>query len=155
MARGNGRAKRAGFLIIDLFASVGIYLLGLMLGTLVLLLVFMVWRGIGISEIEGWARVVWRAWGTTFSPLLEGAMFFVDEPDLNNVLGVFFVTTMFTSIWAWAYVIGARLWPFLTFLRKAFDCEKHPVGAAMTIGGMVVGAVVVVIAIVSMVLRFG
>ena len=69
----------------------------------------------------------------------QGGLLFCGRSDLDY-FAICFYTTMFTSVWVWIFLVGIRCWPlFVGLTRNVIDVDRHPVGAAMTIGGMVGG----------------
>lgn len=145
MAKTDRRVIRSVLVVGDLVSSIVIYFVALTVAWVIIISVQIPLKT-GEFDISTWARglqvVVFKF---PVQTVTTGYIYFLGEPVASNFYGVFFVTTMFTSIWLWTYVVGGILWRFLAVLAKVFDVEKHPVGAAMTIGSTVVGVVVVVI----------
>ena len=54
----------------------------------------------------------------------------------NDILAICFYTTLLTSVWAWAFMLGVTLWPLFKWMESVLDTQKSPVGVIMTIGGV-------------------
>lgn len=132
------RSLRAALVFLDLFATIAIFLVGLFLG---------LFSGFAVSgAIQTYVGQVlisdlfdisnWREWTYIYSTIImDGSVIFAGDEE-TRVFGVFFLSTLFTSVWVWAYMIGIFLLPVLSFLKKLFNIDVYPVGAAMTIGAV-------------------
>ncbi len=136
MAVTPGAIGKAAFLLLDLTATVTIFVMALFVGTC---LVF--------RELS---------WSTAFLVLLtldaltaEGGLLF-SAKETVSVIAILFYTTLFTSVWVWLFMLGGVLWPLFTWLRGVLGVEKFPVGSAMAIGGVFGGLVVTVAGYVRM-----
>ena len=73
----------------------------------------------------------------------QGLLFCSAEP--NDFLSIFFYTTLFASLWAWVFMLGTKLCPLFVWLAgDVLDIDSHPVGAAMTIGGVFFGLMIII-----------
>ena len=133
MVQTQSTKKRALLLLFDLGASIGVFLVGLIFGTLFLMANarLLGWSASDASYFDDVLQYIERI-------ILNGGWLFLDGIEFN-VFGVFFVTTLLTSVWIWVFFIGIMLWPFLAFLTRFLNSEAYPIGAAMTIGGGFVG----------------
>ena len=125
--------------VFDLVVSVFIFYVATVLGSILFKLI---WSLVG--------------WTTTYDVIAEyvrqaflgGGLVFFDQDNLMNLFGVFFITTLLTSIWIWAYYIAFVLWPQFVSLERFFNGDKYPVGAAMAICGLVLGLMTTLIGLV-------
>ena len=140
MAKSRSTKKHVMYILVDFIFSTLIFVLGLTLGAILFL-------AIGSVFIPDYST---ETIGEAFSQmpdLLEIAIFsggfvFLAEHEMANIFGIFYFTTLTTSMWIWIFRIGIALWWFLRLLT-GFHVQNHPVGAIMTMGGALWGVVVV------------
>lgn len=133
MARAERAWVRALLLLLDVVASILIFLVGLILGTLIFVATNVLLGGLEIGEIN-----VGLVSSIVQDVLFSYGWIFLSD-DEYNLFGVFFVTTFFTSVWIWAFLIGVNLWPYIIWLVRAQDPKAHPFRVVMTIGGFCIG----------------
>ena len=133
MANVGGRKRQVLLLLLDLVASVIIFLFGLAAGLFVYLL--------GDKDLSiflnNYSDIVRLMFSYDFLTFNTGY-----EP--NDVLAICFYTTLLTSVWAWAFMLGATLWPLFKRMESVLDTQKSPVGVIMTIGGVPFSILIVV-----------
>ena len=76
--------------------------------------------------------------------LLEGIFFSTNSRLVVHLLGIYFWTTLFSSVWLWIFVAGSMFWPLVKWTRRFIDIDKHPIGTVMTVGGIFIGMVFLV-----------
>ena len=129
-----GHKRRLLLLFSDFVASMIIFFVGLVIGTVI---VNSYLPQLGTSD--GWYNDTVSTLIEIFVEISEGVIILSHQDEFWNIFGIFLYTTFFTSIWVWAFQIGLTLWPILKWLRKLLDVDEYPVGSAMTIGGAVLG----------------
>ena len=134
MASAGRRKRQALLLLLDLVASVIIYFLGLALGTMVIVLLFP--NGNLSSFLDVYTRIVIQMFSLDF------LAFNIDKEYV--FFAICFYTTLLTSVWAWAFMLGATLWPLCKRMESVLDTQKFPVGVIMTIGGIPLSLIIVV-----------
>ena len=139
IAKTQRSAWRAALVLFDLLATVAIFLVGLFLALAAGLAALH--NPEDSDQFQNIASPLLYEIGHSYSMLIEGGGIMFAGNEDTRVFGVLFFSTLFTSVWVWAYLIGIFLWPMLTFLKRLFNVEKYPVGAAMTIGGVFVALV--------------
>ena len=127
---------RVLFLLLDVVASIMIFLVGLVLGTLIFVAVLVLLGGSSLDD-----TYIGTVSMTVQEVFFSYGWIFLDDSGLN-FFGVFFITTFFTSIWIWAFLLGVSLWPFIIWLKSAQDPKAHPYRVVMTIGGVCIGLAV-------------
>ena len=154
---------KTAFLLLDLIATVGIFVLAFACGLLAYvsavfgLVYFSVF--VFLPEAE-WGAVYLDALASItnnffhfvtsislLDSLLDSLLFSTSDADL---LVIFFYTTLFTSVWVWVFMLGGVLWPLFTWLRGVLRVDRFPVGSAMAIGGVFGGLVVTALGYVRM-----
>ena len=134
------KVNRIVLLLLDLVATVVVYVIGLLFGTCA----FFVFKSIANRESLDMAD-----FGDMVSEIFDGVFFrgltFSHDDPIFDIFGIFFYTTLFTSVWLWVFVVGLALWPPFKWLRRTLNAEESPVGVAMTIGGVVLGLVITAI----------
>ena len=144
MAKRRDGRGRILLLLFDGLASALIFVAGLILGSVVFLFFWSLPDG--IVDVLTLVKIVGSGVGETISSLFrEGGIFLSDPGHGGSVLGIFLYTTFFTSVWVWTFLIGVLLLPLLKQLWSIFNVEKHPVGAAMCVGGAFFGLVLTII----------
>ncbi len=166
---------KTAFLLLDLIATVGIFVLAFACGVLGLSvygmfsLIELNWDDFTISNAPGggneiveifdfvslgeWVGIFRSNWlddwlGDWLGDL-PGNLLFSANSD-GDVFVIFFYTTLFTSVWVWLFMLGGVLWPLFTWLRGVLLVDKFPVGSAMAIGGLFAGLVVTALGYVRM-----
>ena len=140
IAKTQRSAWRALLVLCDLLATVAIFLVGLFLAMAAGLAAL--YSTVDFAEFTNMPEVhLWNEIAQGYSFLIgDGGIMFAGN-ESTRVYGVLFLSTLFTSVWVWAYLTGIFLWPVLTFLKGLFNVEKYPVGTAMTIGGVFVALI--------------
>ena len=139
IARGR---RRAILLLSDLVATVLIYGSGVVFGSLL----FMAFAELRAFEyIPSLSVIILHILTVVFivfdTLVVDQGLLFCDPE--NDFLSIFFYTTLFTSVWAWVFMLGIKLWPlFARMLRETLNVNQYPVGSAMTIGGIFIGLVI-------------
>ena len=134
---------QALFVLLDLVATVFIYCIGLVLGAYIAL-VFELFQGyttleriLNPSFVYGWIEFTMSE---TYSKLIvDKGLLFLGPRGSYDLISVYFYTALSTSIWAWLFFLGIKLWPSLSWVGKLLDVDRAPVGVAMTIGGLFSG----------------
>ena len=125
MAKSPTKRTRAIILMLDAIVSVLIFVVGVSLA-----LIFS-----GITPVSEKTLLV--KFSDTFGGFfLENGILFANNEPQFDLLCVMFYTTLVTSIWVWAFLIGMGLWRGLKFVRKILDAKKHPLGTLMTLGAV-------------------
>lgn len=96
--------KHLLLLLFDFIASVIIFLLGLIAGTLIFVAVPIPGNH---SDYSG--GLFYELLDGVTTILLSGGLIFYAENELANIFGIVFFTTLFTSIWTWAFTLGITL----------------------------------------------
>ena len=135
MATSHNVFERFMWLIVDFFATVTIYILA----TLLLFTIILGLPQDGMLDFSG---------PTMHGDLLNdmftgGILTFSGYSNFPDMFGLCFYTTLFTSVWVYAFMLGNTFWPVFVLLRDNLNIRQYPVGASMTIGGMILGAIVV------------
>ncbi len=144
MANLRSARMRALLLLFDALASALIFFVGLVLGSAGFTALWLLLGG-HVPGDETWIGMLYSVTRETFSLLFSDCGIFLSGPDrYGTVLGIFLYTTFLTSVWVWAFLIGVSLLPILK-LWKIFNVKKYPVGAAISIGGAVLGLSIIVI----------
>ena len=141
MANSISGMYRISLLLLDVLFSAIIFSIGLALGTVAFLLTWVLAGGSLTFFGEGtWISIVHSAITGNFSEFVhDGGMFLSADTLYENFLGLFFLTTFFTSIWTWAFLSGVVIFPMLRRLWDVINVENYPIGAVFTVGGMVLG----------------
>lgn len=128
------------YVLFDFVVTTLLFLVCLVLGSAVLIIVAYV----AGMRFEG--SVLDEIGRTIVEIVLSGAWLFAstDLPEMD-AFGVLYLTTLTTSIWIWAYMIGSQLWPVVLIVANMFEVERKPIGYAMTMGGVVLGFLVAAI----------
>jgi len=144
MVVAEGRIIQAILLLIDLVATVLIFFVGLALGTLVAVLMDIdvndpiLFSNLASQFRDGYSTAIEITFGFEI-------LFFDDGYDWFYLyillFFIFFCTTLLTSVWVWAVMLGGWLWPLATRSLAVLNIKKWPVAASMTIGGFVFGLV--------------
>lgn len=139
MATATGNVQRVFLFTIDIIASVFVYLAGFLGGTyctwIVLGWIF------GIQSLEDTVAFV----VDILSELFLAGIFLSHSSMYMNLFGIFFLTSLFTSLWLWSFLLGLAGWPLFSRFNLWFDVRQNPAWTAMTIGGMVMGLAIMVI----------
>ena len=150
MAVAPGTIRIAAFLLLDLIATVIIFVAALAVGTFWIVLFFGLAGNLGFAEI---LEIAIRE-RIFFSRLIDlttgGGLLFSHEIWFVHLLALVAYTTLFTSVWVWLFMLGGVLWPLFNWLRGVLGVDKFPVGSAMAIGGLFGGLVVTALGYVRM-----
>lgn len=137
-----GFLHRAAFLLLDLLATIIIYSVALTSGAVLVLSSLYIF--FQYPSFSAW-EVVLSVWGGVlriYTELILGGLVFSHSNPINDLYSVCFYTTLFTSIWVWAFSIGLVLFRALVILAAVFDARQNPIGTAMTIGGAILGMLI-------------
>ena len=124
MATAGSKKLQAILLILDLVLTVTIYCLGCVLG----LLLLEIFVDIDLIDLlpQLFAELFYRG-GLTFS----------NEDMTLDLFGIFFYTTLFTSVWVWEFMLGITLWPLLRWIHGlTVIVDKYPVSVTTVVGGI-------------------
>ena len=140
IARVEKQKYRIMLLILDLILTVIIFLVGLMIGAVIFSLIELLNEWTTLSE-----GLIVRSWNL-YTKLIsfvfsDNVLIFKNSKSVSVFLAIFFYTTLFTSIWLWVFMLGAALWPRLTWLLGKFDTKEYPVSVVTMIGGTVLGLI--------------
>ncbi len=127
------------YVLLDFVVTTLLFMIFLLLGTVVFIMMFYL-EGAQMDNILS------EVGNTIYEILESGGWLFAsaDAPGIN-AFGVLYLTTLTTSIWVWAYMIGSLLWPAVLLLANVIEVERKPIGFAMAVGGVVLGFLVVII----------
>ena len=122
---------------IDIMATVAIYWVGMSCALVVLSAMF--------PEYYGEARLV-EIWALLWSVFFDGGLTLNHESSDADPFAIFFHTSLFTSVWAWALMAGFILWslfrPLLTRIgRFGTLYARFPVACLMLVGSFFAGCV--------------
>lgn len=144
--------NKTAFLLLDLIATVGIFVLAFALGAFGAVYLASVFASIFDSEVMYLGSLIIASnelFDFVTSGRLLGSLLFSSDL-LLDLFVIFFYTTLFTSVWVWLFMLGGVLWSVFTWLRGVLSVEKFPVGSAMAIGGVFGGLVVTALGYVRM-----
>lgn len=146
MANTRNGGGRVVLFLVDLIFSAAIFCVGLTLGTVMFMVIWLLGGGaIGFFDEGDWFSVVYSTIIANFSEFFrEGGILLSADSLYENFLGLFFVTTFFTSIWTVAFLIGVVILPVCRRLWGIFDIERFPIGTTFSVGGLVLGVATVV-----------
>ena len=162
-----GPRKRILLVLLDIVATTSIYcaslVVGLFVGVLLGALEPLV-RGQGVMTFLAFQEPYWgaawdlfgcRVWAALETVAVGGGISLCDNKP-GSFYGIFFYTTFLTSIWVWVFMLGIKLWPLFAWLEgTVLNVRKHPVGVAMTIAGLAIGAVMTPVGVVMSLFRLG
>ena len=162
-----GPRKRMLLVLLDIAATTLIYctslVAGLFVGVLLGALEPLV-RGQGVMTFIGFQGPYWdgvwglfgtRIWAALEAVAVGGGISLCDN-NPGAFHGIFFYTTFLTSIWVWVFMLGIKLWPLFAWLEGTLlNVKKHPVGVAVTIGGVAIGAAITPVGVVMSLFRLG
>ena len=106
---------RVSFLLIDLIASVLIFFSTLLLGLLLSSPIMIANESLSAEDVFLFVSVSFQ-WIVEY--FLEGGITFSHSDPSFDPITIFFYTTLFTSIWAWAFMCGSICWPVYNWLRN-------------------------------------
>ena len=132
LVKTRGLLERGAILAADLFATVFIYLVGMVTAVSLASSVVFLYKGNSLV-------LVWNEVKASLSYLLISGLFVSGKTGKGDILSLCFYTTLFSSLWAWAFALGLFFWPALGRASGVLDTRRHPVGVAMTIGGAFLG----------------
>ena len=136
-------------LVVDFIATTLIFIAGLGLGACISLLSeWLLLQSTSIEELLrpgyafGWIK---KTYFETYESLIvnKGILFLADR-NSYDLFGVYYYTALATSVWAWLFFVGIKVWPLMAFVKRILDDEQAPVGVAMTVGGLYFGSVVTI-----------
>ena len=135
---------QVGLLVLDLVATVIVFCVGVLIGVCILF-VAEVLQGQGISWDQ--AQKIMTALAETFNELiLNNHLMFCGKRNSYDLISIYFYTSLSASVWAWIFFLGVRVWlPIGQQISKLLSVDRHPFGVAMTIGGVIVGGMVIVV----------
>ena len=139
MASTRSNFHKSMLFVADIVLTVTIYFVGLVTGTFFLWII----TGFifGIQNVDStFAFVV-----DVTSHLVPDGILLSHSSAYMNLFGIFFITTLFTSIWLWVFLLGLAVWPLFAKFKEWFTVEQHPVWTVMTMGGMWLGLSVMLI----------
>lgn len=139
MATSRNILEQLMWLVIDFFATVTIYILST-------LLIF----AVGFELMGDWDFGHFTIsfsgphehQGFLWDLFFGGMLAFSGYSNYPDIFALCFYTTLFTSVWVYAFMLGNIFWPMFSVLRDFLNIEKYPVGASMTIGGAILGTTV-------------
>ena len=130
-----GVLRRSGIFALDLVATFAIYCVSLFIACLPVGFAYM-------AVFDDTRTTVWSLTLNVFRILfLDGTSVMAGNPN-SDFLAICLYTSLLTSVWVWTFSLGLILWPTIGGLASCFNTQYRPVGAAMTIGGILFGLLV-------------
>ena len=129
------------WLACDLLATIAIYWVGVTIALVIIEIAFP-----GYFVYSGEQPLVLQIWVILWSVFTEGGVMLNHKDSTLDPFAIFFHTSLFTSVWAWALMAGFILWslfrPLLlrvSQLRTLY--KKFPVTCVMAVGALFAGCV--------------
>ena len=133
--------SRLFLLVLDAVASALIYFFSVIAGSALFLGILVLAGGqMSFFEEGSWMYHFLSLTGEVFSELLQnGGLTFSNPDNFGNFFGILLYTTLVTSVWIWAFLVGIIILPIFFRLWNVFKVKENPVGAAMCTGGVAIG----------------